>query len=161
MEEKNQIKQNSAIKTIHNPKEENKYYHNKCPKNKIYFNYVTGEEVNLECDNEDDMYYMLPDPGEYTEDKIENATELNKKDKKFFHLWNNFIKDKIITNNYKDFIIEFLTQNYKYIFENELKKNFLFHLIVTYENRQITEENIIDIIGTLNKFDNQYHKEKP
>ncbi len=159
MEEKSQIKHISGIKTIQETKEENKYYHNKGPKNRIFFNSVTGEEINLDYDNEEDMYDILPDLEEYIEDKIVNSTDLNEKDKIFFHMWNNFMKNKNISDNYKDILIEFLKENYKIIFDKQLKKNFMFHLLVIYENRQITEENIINIIDYFDKLYKQYSEE--
>ena len=160
MEEKDQIKHVSGIKTIQETKEENKYYHNKGPKNRIFFNSVTGEEINLDYENEEDMYNILPDLEEYTGDKIGNSTDLNKKDKLFFHLWNNFMKNKNISDNYNDILIEFIKENYKTIYNNDLKKNFLFHLVIIYENRQITEENIININQILDKLYKQYQQEK-
>ena len=160
MEEKGQIKHAGGIKTIQETKEENKYYHNKGPKNRIFFNSVTGEEINLDYENEEDMYNILPDLEEYTSDKIANSTDLNKKDKLFFHLWNNFMKNKSISDNYNDILIEFIKENYKTIYNNDLKKNFLFHLVIIYENRQITEENIININQILDKLYKQYQHEK-
>ena len=159
MEEKSQIKHISGIKTIQETKEENKYYHNKGPKNRIFFNSVTGEEINLDYDNEEDMYDILPDLEEYIGDKIVNSTDLNEKDKIFFHMWNNYMKNKNISDNYKDILIEFLKENYKIIFDKQLKKNFMFHLLVIYENRQITEENIINIIDYFDKLYKQYSEE--
>ena len=159
MEEKSQIKHISGIKTIQETKEENKYYHNKGPKNRIFFNSVTGEEINLDYDNEEDMYDILPDLEEYIGDKIVNSTDLNEKDKIFFHMWNNYMKNKNISDNYKDILIEFLKENYKIIFDKQLKKNFMFHLLVIYENRQITEENIINIIDYFDKLYKQYNEE--
>ena len=159
MEEKGQTKL-TGIKTIQETKEENKYYHNKSPKNRLFFNSVTGEEINLDYENEEDMYTMLPGLEEYSEDKISNCTDLNEKDKKFFHMWNNFMKNKNISENYKEILIEFLKENYKIIIEMELKKNFMFHLLTIYENRQINEENIINIIGFFDKLNKQYQEEK-
>ena len=159
MEEKGQIKL-TGIKTIQETKEENKYYHNKCPKNRLFFNSVTGEEINLDYENEEDMYTILPGLEEYSEDKIKNCTDLNEKDKNFFHLWNNFMKDKNISENYKELLIEFIKENYKIIFDMDLKKNFLFHLVIIYENRQINEENIINIIQIVDKLYNQYQEEQ-
>ena len=160
MEEKGQIKHPSGIKTIQETKEESKYYHNKSPKNRLFFNSVTGEEINLDYDNEEDMYTFLPYIEEYSEDKIANNTDLNEKDKIFFHMWNNYMNDKNISDNYKDLLIEFLKINYKTIFDNDLKKNFMFHIVIIYENRQISEENIINIIEFFNKLYKQYQEEK-
>ena len=103
MEEKESIKQ-VGIKTIQENKEEIKYYHNKSPKNRIYFNSVTGEEISLDYENEDDMYCFLPNSEEYSEDKILHCTDLNEKDKTFFSIWNNFMNNKNISDKYKDLL---------------------------------------------------------
>ena len=155
----NWIKHISGIKTIQETKEDTKYYHNKSPKNRLFFNYVTGEEINIDCDNEDNMYTFLPDSEEYYDDKIKNSLDLNEKDKIFFHLWNNFMKKKNISDNYYDLIIEFIKLNYKTIYDLQLKKNFMFHILVIYENRQISEENITNIIGHLDMLYKQYQEE--
>ena len=160
MEEKSQPKHINGIKTIQESKEENKYYHNKGPKNRIFFNSVTGEEINLDYENEEEMYKILPDLEEYSEDKIGNSTDLSEKEKIFFHLWNNFMKNKNISDDYKDILIEFLREKNKIIFEKDLKKNFIFHLAIIYENRQINEENVINIIGFLNKLYKKYNEKR-
>ena len=160
MEEKSQPKHINGIKTIQESKEENKYYHNKGPKNRIFFNSVTGEEINLDYENEEEMYKILPDLEEYSEDKIGNSTDLSEKEKIFFHLWNNFMKNKNISDDYKDILIEFLREKNKIIFEKDLKKNFIFHLAIIYENRQINEENVINIIGFLNKLHKEYNEQR-
>ena len=160
MEEKGQIKHVSGIKTIQETKEESKYYHNKSPKNRLFFNSVTGEEINLDCDNEENMYTFLPGSEEYYDDKIKNCTDLNEKDKIFFHMWNNFMKNKNISDNYKDLLTEFLNLNYKNIYALKLKQNFMFHIVVIYENRQISEEHVINIIGLLNMLYIQYQEEE-
>ena len=159
MEDNLQMK-HTGIKTIQETKEENKYYHKIGPKKRIFFNSVTGEEINLDYENEEDMYCIMSDLEEYYEDKITNSTDLSEKDIIFFHLWNNFMKSKNISDNYMDILLEFLKQNSQIIFEKDLKKNFLFHLVIIYENRQINEENIITIIDFLNKLYNQYKEEK-
>ena len=158
MEDNLQMK-HPGIKTIQETKEENKYYHKIGPKKRIFFNSVTGEEINLDYDNEEDMYCIMSDL-ENSEDKITNSTDLSEKDIIFFHLWNNFMKNKNISDNYFDILIQFLKENIQILIEKDLKKNFLFHLVIIYENRQISEENIINIIGFLNKLYNQYKEEK-
>ena len=105
------------------------------------------------------MYTFLPDSEEYYDDKIKNSLDLNEKDKIFFHLWNNFMKKKNISDNYYDLIIEFIKLNYKTIYDLQLKKNFMFHILVIYENRQISEENITNIIGHLDMLYKQYQEE--
>ena len=158
MEDNLQMK-HPGIKTIQETKEENKYYHKIGPKKRIFFNSVTGEEINLDYENEEDMYCIMSDL-ENSEDKITNSTDLSEKDIIFFHLWNNFMKNKNISDNYFDILIQFLKENIQILIEKDLKKNFLFHLVIIYENRQISEENIINIIGFLNKLYNQYKEEK-
>ena len=158
MEENDQIKQ-IGIKTIQESKEENRYYHNKSPKNRLYFNSVTGEEINLDYENEDDMYSFLPGLEEYSEDKILHCTDLNQKDKMFFYLWNNFMQNRNISEKYKDLLVEFINENYKIIFIKDLEQNFMFHLVIIYENRQINEEDIINVIGYFDKLYRQYNKE--
>ena len=87
-------------------------------------------------------------------------TDLNEKDKFFFHMWNNFMKNKNISDDFCKILIEFLNDNQTIIFENNLKKNFLFHIMIIYENRQISENDIIQIIDTLNNLSNKYQQNK-
>ena len=145
-----------AIKTIQEEKDDLKYYHINNPKDRIYINSVTGEKIDFDYENEEDMYELMPDIEKYNEEKIKNRSDLNNKDKIFFQLWNNFMKNKNISDNFSDIIIEFLKNNYKKLFENNLRKNFLFHLMTIYENRQISENEIINIIDELNNLNNQY-----
>lgn len=148
-----------AIKSIQEGKDDLKYYRINKPKNRIFINSVTGEEIDFDYENEDDMFEVIPDIEKYNENKIKNNTDLNEKDKFFFQKWNNFMKNKSISDNFSEILIEFLNTHHKIIFENKLRKNFLFHLMIIYENRQITEKeilNIIDILNNLhNKFENQ------
>ena len=159
MEGKIKTKPINGTKTIQENKEL-KYYHNKEPKNRIFFNAVTGQEINLDCENEEDMYELSRDIENYNEDKINNCSDLNDKDKLFFQTWNNFMKNKSISDNFSEILIEFLNKNFKIIFENDLKKNFLFHLMIIYEHRQLNEKEIINIIDFVNNLYNQYQQKK-
>ena len=149
-----------GIKTIQENRNDLKYYHLNKPKNRIYINSVTGEEIDFGYENEEDMYEVLPDIEKYNEEKINNNTDLNEKDKFFFHMWNNFMKNKNISDDFCKILIEFLNDNQTIIFENNLKKNFLFHIMIIYENRQISENDIIQIIDTLNNLSNKYQENK-
>ena len=149
-----------AIKTIQEEKDDLRYYHINKPKDRIYINSVTGVEIDFNCENEEDMYELVPDIEKYNEEKIKNCSDLNQKDKTFFQLWNNFMKNKNISDNFSEILIEFLNNNYKIIFENDLRKNFLFHLMIIYENRQISENETINIIDELNNLNNQYNQQK-
>ena len=149
-----------GIKTIQENRNDLKYYHLNKPKNRIYINSVTGEEIDFDYENEEDMYEVLPDIEKYNEEKINNCTDLNEKDKFFFHMWNNFMKNKNISDDFCKILIEFLNENQKIIFENNLRKNFLFHIMIIYENRQISENDIIQIIDTLNNLSNKYQENK-
>ena len=149
-----------GIKTIQENKNELKYYHVKKPKNRIYINSVTGEEIDFDYENEEDMYELLPDIEKYNDEKITNCTDLNDKDKFFFRVWNDFMKNKNISEDFCEILIEFLNINYKIIFENNLKKNFLLHIMIIYENRQINENDIINIIDHVNNLEHNYKEEK-
>ena len=72
MEDNLQMK-HTGIKTIQETKEENKYYHKIGPKKRIFFNSVTGEEINLDYENEEDMYCIMSDLEEYSEDIVEGG----------------------------------------------------------------------------------------
>ena len=149
-----------GIKTIQENRNDLKYYHLNKPKNRIYINSVTGEEIDFDYENEEDMYEVLPDIEKYNEEKINNNTDLNEKDKFFFHMWNNFMKNKNISDDFCKILIEFLNDNQTIIFENNLRKSFLFHIMIIYENRQISENDIIQIIDTLNNLSNKYQEDK-
>ena len=162
MEEEEDIIKTShipAVKSIQNGKDDLKYYHINKPKNRIYINSVTGEEIDFDYENEEDMYEILSDIEKINEEKIKNCNDLNEKDKIFFQMWNSFMRNKSISDNFFEILNEFLNNNYKIIFEKNLKKNFLFHLMIIYENRQISEKDIINLIDILNNLHNQY-KEK-
>ena len=161
MEEEEDIIKTShipAVKSIQNGKDDLKYYHINKPKNRIYINSVTGEEIDFDYENEEDMYEILSDIEKINEEKIKSCNDLNEKDKIFFQMWNSFMRNKS-SDNFFEILNEFLNNNYKVIFEKNLKKNFLFHLMIIYENRQISEKDIINLIDILNNLHNQY-KEK-
>ena len=160
-EEEEKIKTNHipGIKTIQESRNDLKYYHLTVPKERIYINSVTGEEIDFDYENEEDMYEISPDTEKYMKGKIDICTDLNASDKIFFHLWNDFMKNKNISDDFCALLIEFLNNNYKTIFKNSLKKNFFFHIMVIFENRQISENDVIKIIDTLNNLFQKFNEE--
>ena len=133
-------------------KDENKIEQIKNNNNRIYFNSVTGELMNIDDGNEADMYEVYPDMEQYAQDNISQYTDIYEKDKKFFKLWNSFIKSKENTfYKYEDILIDFLNKYSKYLCENDLQKNFGQHLIAVYENRQIDDENLDNITDIMYK----------
>ena len=144
-------------KINHNNKEENKIDQFKNKKKRIFFNSVTGEQMNIDDGNESDMYEVVPDMEQYSQDNITQYTDICEKDKQFFKLWNSFIKSK--ENNFlkfEDILINFLNKYSKYICENELRKNFVLHLVAVYDNRQIDDDNLLNIIDIMDKLFEQY-----
>ena len=92
-----------------NNKEEKKFDKIKNKNNRIYFNSVTGEIMNIDDGNEADMYEVVPDMEEYSQDNISQYIDICEKDKQLFKLWNFFIKSK--ENNFLKFeeiLINFL-----------------------------------------------------
>ena len=155
MEGKSSNEINSKIN--HNNKEENKIDQFKNKKKRIFFNSVTGEQMNIDDGNESDMYEVVPDMEQYSQDNITQYTDICEKDKQFFKLWNSFIKSK--ENNFlkfEDILINFLNKYSKYICENELRKNFVLHLVAVYDNRQIDDDNLLNIIDIMDKLFEQY-----
>ena len=133
-------------------KDENKIKQIKNKNNRIFFNSVTGELMNIDDGNEADLYEIYPDMEQYAQDNISQYTDIYQKDKQFFKLWNSFIKSKENTfYKYEDILIEFLNKYSKYLCENELQKNFGQHLVAVYENRQIDDENLDNIIDIMHK----------
>ncbi len=55
-------------------------------------------------------------------------------------------------------IVEFLEYHSKEIYENQLRKNFVMHLIAVYDNNQINDENLTNIIDFMDKIFEQYDK---
>ena len=103
--------------------DENKIEQNKIKKNRVFFNSVTGEQMNIDDGNEADMYEIVPDMEQYAQDNITQYTDICEKDKQFFKLWNSFIKSKENTFvKFDDLIINFLNLNSKYLYILVLKK---------------------------------------
>ena len=140
-------------------KDENKIEQIKNNKNRIFFNSVTGEQIDINDGNEADMYEVVPDMEQYAQDNITQYTDICEKDKQFFKLWNSFIKSKENTfYKFEDILINFLNLYSKYICENDLRKNFVLHLVAVYDNRQIDDENLANIIDIMDKLFKQYEK---
>ena len=92
-------------------KDENKIEQIKNNKNRIFFNSVTGEQMDIDDGNEADMYEVVPDMEQYAQDNISQYTDIYEKDKQFFKLWNSFIKSKENTfYKFEDILIEFLNK---------------------------------------------------
>ena len=150
---------NSKISHNNTSKEDDKFDQIKNNNKRIFFNSVTGEQMNIDDGNEADMYEIVPDMEQYAQDNITQYTDICEKDKQFFKLWNSFIKNK--ENDFLKFdeiIINFLNNNSKYLYENDLRKNFVLHLVAVYDNRQIDDENLINIIDAMDKIFSQYSK---
>ena len=140
-------------------KDENKIEQIKNKNNRIFFNSVTGELMNIDDGNEADMYEVYPDMEQYAQDNISQYTDIYEKDKQFFKLWNSFIKSKENTfYKFEDILINFLNLYSKYLCENDLRKNFVLHLVAVYDNRQIDDENLVNIIDIMDKLFKQYEK---
>lgn len=140
-------------------KEENKFDKLKKGKSRIYFNSVTGELMDSDDGNEADMYEIVPDMEQYSQDNITQYTDICENDKHFFKLWNSFIKSK--ENKFLKFeekMINFLNINSKYLCENDLKKNFVQHLVAVHDNRQIDDSSLPYIIDTMHRLFKQYKK---
>ena len=158
MEEKISNEFNSKISQDN--QEENKFEQIKNnKKNRIFFNSVTGEQMNIDDGNEADMYEVVPDMEQYAQDNITQYTDICEKDKQFFKLWNSFIKSKENAFlKFEDIIINFLNMHSKYLYDNELRKNFILHLVAVYDNRQIDDDNLVNIIDTMDKLFKQYEQ---
>ena len=159
MEGKASNELNSKISHNNTNKEDDKFDQIKNNNKRIFFNSVTGEQMNIDDGNEADMYEIVPDMEQYAQDNITQYTDICEKDKQFFKLWNSFIKNK--ENDFLKFdeiIINFLNNNSKYLYENDLRKNFVLHLVAVYDNRQIDDENLINIIDAMDKIFSQYSK---
>lgn len=140
-------------------KDENKIEAIKKKKDRIFFNSVTGEQMDIDDGNEADMYEVAPDMEQYAQDNISQYTDIYEKDKQFFKLWNSFIKSKENTfYKFEDILIEFLNKYSKYIYENDLKPNFVLHLVAVYDNRQIDDDNAKKITDIMNDLFDQYEK---
>ena len=138
---------------------DNKFDSIKNKNNRIFFNSVTGEKMNDDDGNEADMYEIVPDMEQYAQDNITQYTDICEKDKQFFKLWNSFIKSKEnVFTKFEDLIIEFLNLHSKYLCENDLRKNFVLHLVAVYDNRQIDDDSLIYIIDIMDSLFKQYEK---
>ena len=145
-------------KTSHNNKDENKVdvFNNN---NKIFFNSVTGELMNPDDGDEADMYEIVPDMEHYAEANINQYTDICEKDKEFFKLWNSFINSK--DNKFlklEDILINFLNIHSEYLCENNLRKNFVQHLVAVYDNRQINYDSLVNIVDIMNNLFKKYKK---
>ena len=146
-------------KITHDNKEENNFEQMKIKKNRLFFNSVTGEQMNIDDGNEADMYEVVPDMEQYAQDNITQYTDICEKDKQFFKLWNSFIKSKENSlYKFEEILVDFLNMHSKYLYENELRKNFVLHLVAVYDNRQIDDENLKKIIDIMDKLFDQYDK---
>ena len=139
--------------------DENKIEQNKIKKNRVFFFFFFVEQMNIDDGNEADMYEIVPGMEQYAQDNITQYTDICEKDKQFFKLWNSFIKSKENTFvKFDDLIINFLNLNSKYLYDNDLRKNFVLHLVAVYDNRQIDDENLLNIIDIMDKLFEQYEK---
>ena len=77
MEEKSSKELNQKISEYN--KEENKFDKLKKGKNRIYFNSVTGELMDSDDGNEADMYEIVPDMDQYSQDNITQYTDICEK----------------------------------------------------------------------------------
>ena len=154
MESKSQTKGN----TKHSSTKDEKFdpFNNS---NMIFFNSVTGERMTSNDGNESDMYEVVPDMEQYAQDNITQYTDICEKDKQFFNLWNSFIKsEENSLLKFKDILIKFLNLHGKALCENELKRNFILHLVAIYDNRQIDDDNLVNIIDYMDKQFKLYDK---
>ena len=127
--------------------------------NMIFFNSVTGERMTSNEGNESDMYEVVPDMEQYAQDNISQYTDICEKDKQFFKMWNSFIKsEENSLLKFKDILIKFLNLYSKALCENDLKKNFILHLVAIYDNRQIDDDNLVNIIDIMDKQFKLYDK---
>ena len=94
------------------------------------------------------------------QDNITQYIDISDKDKLFFNIWNSFVKSKEDDDiyNLEKMIVEFLENHSKEIYENQLRKNFVMHLIAIYDNNQINDENLNNIIDFMDKIFEQYDK---
>jgi hypothetical protein len=162
MEGKTSNEINSKIN--HNNKDEtkeNKFEQFKNKKNRIFFNSVTGEQMNIDDGNEADMYEVVPDMEQYAQDNITQYTDICEKDKQFFKLWNSFIKsEENVFLKFEDILINFLNMHSKYLYDNDLRENFVLHLVAVYDNRQIDDDNLNNIIDIMDELFKKYEKNK-
>ena len=120
-----------------------------------YFNSVIGTIMKPGVD-EKDMYELDEnDLQEQQEGQIDQYTDVSLEDKKFFKIWNNFIKDKDICQIYmKSYLEEFLDKNCEMIIKEHLKENLIIHLICLFDYGQIDKVIFTEL------FDKVLEKEK-
>ena len=146
-------------KITYDNKDENNFEQKKIKKKRLFFNSVTGEQMDIDDGNEADMYEVVPDMEQYAQDNITQYTDICEKDKQFFKLWNSFIKSKENSlYKFEEILVDFLNMHSKYLYENELRKNFVLHLVAVYDNRQIDDDNLKKIIDIMDKLFDQYDK---
>ena len=120
-----------------------------------YFNSVIGTIMKSGIE-EKDMYELDEDDlREQQEGQIDQYTDVSFEDKKFFKIWNNFIKDKDICQIYmKGYLEEFLDKNCELIIKSNLKENLIIHLICLFDYGQIDKVIFTEL------FDKVLEKEK-
>ena len=128
---------------------------------RLFFNSVTGEQMSIDDGNEADMYEVVPDMEQYAQDNITQYTDICEKDKQFFKLWNSFIKsEENVFLKFEDILINFLNMHSKYLYDNDLRENFVLHLVAVYDNRQIDDDNLNNIIDIMDELFKKYEKNK-
>ena len=133
----------------------------KLSNNRLFFNSVTGEQMSIDDGNEADMYEIVPDMEQYANDNITQYTDICEKDKQFFKLWNSFIKSEDnIFLKFEDILINFLNIHSKYLYENDLRDNFVLHLVAIYDNKQIDDDNLNNIIDIMDELFKKCEKNK-
>jgi hypothetical protein len=48
----------------------------------------------------------------------------------------------------------------KYLYDNDLRENFVLHLVAVYDNRQIDDDNLNNIIDIMDELFKKYEKNK-
>ena len=117
--------------------------------------------MSIDDGNEADMYEVVPDMEQYAQDNITQYTDICEKDKQFFKLWNSFIKsEENVFLKFEDILINFLNMHSKYLYDNDLRENFVLHLVAVYDNRQIDDDNLNNIIDIMDELFKKYEKKK-
>jgi hypothetical protein len=119
---------------------------------RIYFNSVTGEIMDPNIP-ESETYEIDPDDLQEFEDRdIDQYVDICEKDKKFFKIWNRFIKnkDKDYCHMEKN-LLEFVKKCGQEINNNNLKENFLLHLICLYDYQQIDKNIMNNVLKVINE----------
>ena len=159
MEGKNTIDVKSRISLLNKDQIKSDLF--KLSNNRLFFNSVTGEQMGIDDGNEADMYEVVPDMEQYAQDNITQYTDICEKDKQFFKLWNSFIKsEENVFLKFEEILINFLNLHSKYLYENDLRENFVLHLVAVYDNRQIDDDNLNNIIDIMDELFTKYEKNK-